>query len=142
MSAGISIVPIAEEHIGGFHALLDEVARERRWHAMQEAPRLEDLRKYVGDKIAAGTPHFIALAGTQPVGWCDVYTRPQASWRHNAVLGMGVLRSYRGRGIGAELLNALLHRAKEQGLTRIELTVRVDNANAKKLYEKAGFVVE
>ena len=41
-----------------------------------------------------------------------------------------------------QLLEATLRQAKEAGLTRIELTVRVDNENAKRLYEKFGFAVE
>lgn len=36
-------VPIAEEHIAGFRAALDGVARERRFLIFLEAPPYEDL---------------------------------------------------------------------------------------------------
>jgi ribosomal protein S18 acetylase RimI-like enzyme len=136
------VVPTEERHIEAFYATVDEVARERRYLAMTEAPPLEDMRKFVKANLAAGAPHFVALAGTELVGWCDTWIRPQAGWQHSGVLGMGVLRSHRGRGIGASLLEATLQRAKERGLTRIELAVRVDNVAAKKLYDRFGFSVE
>jgi len=109
---------------------------------MVEAPPLQDVRTYVLGNIASGVPHFVALAGAEVVGWCDVAPKPRATLKHSAVLGIGVARSYRGRGIGIQLLEATLRAAKAAGLTRIELTVRVDNEKAKRLYEKLGFAVE
>jgi RimJ/RimL family protein N-acetyltransferase len=58
------------------------------------------------------------------------------------VLGIGLHPSARHRGIGLPLLEATLARAWGSGLTRIELTVRTDNANAKALYERIGFSTE
>jgi putative acetyltransferase len=39
-------------------------------------------------------------------------------------------------------MDAAISKAWAKGLSRIELTVRTDNANAKALYERFGFVVE
>jgi len=136
------VVPTEERHIEAFRAAIDEVAREKRYLAQTEAPPLEDVRKFVMGNLAAGAPHFVALVGSDLVGWCDAWVRPQAGWRHCGILGMGVLRAYRGHGIGEALLEATLRRAREKGLTRVELAVRVDNEPAKKLYDKLGFVVE
>jgi ribosomal protein S18 acetylase RimI-like enzyme len=51
-SAVASIVPIAEEHIEGFRAAVDSVARERRYLARFEAPAEADVRIYVRENIA------------------------------------------------------------------------------------------
>jgi RimJ/RimL family protein N-acetyltransferase len=40
------------------------------------------------------------------------------------------------------LLEATIGAARKKGLTRIELYVRTDNGNARRLYEKFGFAVE
>jgi ribosomal-protein-alanine N-acetyltransferase len=45
----------------------------------------------------------------------------------------------RGRGIGTDLLNAVLAAAKQQKAHRIFLEVAVDNAAALALYNKTGF---
>jgi RimJ/RimL family protein N-acetyltransferase len=137
-----SIVPIAEEHIEGFRAALDGVARERRYLARFEAPAEADVRKYVLGNIARQVPHFVALVEGKVVGWCDIALRPQPAFAHSGVLGMGVLSAYRGHGIGHALLEATLLAAKARDISRVELTVRVDNERAKRLYETCGFVVE
>ena len=61
---------------------------------------------------------------------------------HVGTLGIGLIPRARHRGIGTKLLEATIARAWEKNLFRIELTVRTDNANAKALYERFGFVVE
>jgi RimJ/RimL family protein N-acetyltransferase len=142
VTAAYQVVPTEERHIEAFHATVDEVAREKRYLASTEAPPLEEVRKFVMSNLAAGAPHFVALSGAELVGWCDTWIRPQAGWRHCGVLGMGVLRSWRGRGVGAALLGATVNRAREKGLARIELSVRLDNVPATRLYEKFGFVIE
>ena len=136
------IVPISEQHIEGFRAAVDSVARERRYLALLEAPPEADTRKYVRDNIAGGAPHFVAVADGKVVGWCDVAVRPRLTQQHSGILGMGVIRDHRGKGIGRSLMQATLAAAKASGIRRIELTVRVDNEPAKHLYESFGFVTE
>jgi ribosomal protein S18 acetylase RimI-like enzyme len=136
------VVPVREEHIDGFRAAVDSVARERKYLALLEAPPEADTRSYVRQNIAERVPHFVALADGKVVGWCDVALMPWPSQRHSGVLGMGVIHSHRGRGVGRALLDATLLSAWEKGLTRVELTVRFDNEPAKRLYEGFGFVTE
>jgi len=137
-----SIVPIAEEHIEGFRAAVDSVARERRFLARFDVPPEADTRKYVLENIARRVPHFVAIVESKVVGWCDIARRPQAALAHSGVLGMGVISEYRGQGVGRALLEATLQAAKTRDIRRVELTVRVDNERAKRLYEICGFVVE
>ena len=139
---GIRVVPIAEEHIEGFHRALDAVARERRFLALLEAPPLPLVGRVVRESIAAGVPRVVAIVEDGVVGWCDVMPDSRPASRHVGVLGMGVVREHRGRGVGAALLTSALAAAREAGLTRVELTVREDNAAAIRLYERFGFVHE
>jgi ribosomal protein S18 acetylase RimI-like enzyme len=55
---------------------------------------------------------------------------------------MGVLKGYRGMGIGRGLLMAALDKARARGLERIELEVFASNQAAIALYKSAGFVIE
>ncbi|MBS4218663.1 GNAT family N-acetyltransferase [Bacillus sp. FJAT-49711] len=58
------------------------------------------------------------------------------------IYGMYVSPSYRGKGIGHELLKRVMEKAKLQDrLEQITLTVVSDNFSAKMLYEKMGFKV-
>jgi ribosomal protein S18 acetylase RimI-like enzyme len=92
--------------------------------------------------MADGVPHFVAITDGKVVGWCDIALKPRPTLRHSGVLGMGVISEYRGRGIGRALMHATLEAAKQRGIARIELTVRVDNEPAKRLYESFGFIAE
>ncbi len=136
------IVPISEEHIDGFRACVDEVARERLYLAMIEAPPPKQVREFVLGNIRSNAPAFVAVADGVVVGWCDVLAKPRAALAHSGVLGMGVRRQYRGRGMGGALMRATLEAARKRSLTRVELSVRADNERAKQLYERMGFVVE
>ena len=136
------IVPIAEDHIAGFHAAVDSVARERRYLAMLEAPPIAESATWVRNNIRKDFPQMVALVEGRVVGWCDVSPMERETLAHGGVLGMGVIDGFRGKGIGLALMRATLERAKAFGLTRVELTVREDNLRAKALYEKVGFVVE
>jgi ribosomal protein S18 acetylase RimI-like enzyme len=138
----VSVVPIAEDHVDGFRAAVDAVARERRYLALLEAPPLEESRKFVAQNIGKGHPHYVALIAGRVVGWCDALPYWQPTRAHTAVLGLGVLAAYRGQGIGKALLHATLERARAAGLTRIELTVRENNQRVVALYERFGFVRE
>jgi len=138
----IDIVPIAQEHIEGFRATLDAVARERIYLALLEAPPIEETRTFVSRNIARGYPQLVALDGERVVGWCDVMPIERAVLRHCGVLGIGLLPAYRGRGIGERLMRETLEAARAFGLTRIELTVRDDNPRAIALYVAFGFQVE
>ena len=136
------ILPIAEEHIESFRAAVDSVAREHHYLALLEAPPLETVRAFVRDNIRNGHPQFVALVDGSVVGWCDIVPKAWPSLRHSGILGMGVIQGFRGRGIGGALIAATIEAAKRKGLTRIELTVRIDNEPAKRLYEKFGFAYE
>jgi ribosomal protein S18 acetylase RimI-like enzyme len=141
-AASIAIVPIGRQHIAGFHAALDDVAKERRYLAMLEAPSFWRTRRLVLDTLRAGAVHVVAVANDGVVGWCDLRPKAAAALRHTAVLGMGIVAAYRGQGIGSRLLATALELAAERGIRRSELIVRSDNAPAIGLYRRFGFVAE
>ena len=138
----VEIAYVTEADVVSLHACLDAVARENRYLALTEAPPLARSREFVLQNIASGATHFVAREASTVVGWCDILPESAPAVRHCGSLGMGVLASHRGRGIGRQLLAASIAHARERGITRIELSVRADNVPAIKLYERAGFVRE
>ena len=135
----IDVVPIAAEHVEGFHQALDLVARERRYILMLEAPPLENVRAFVLRNIENEHAQFVALAAGKVVGWCDVLPKERESQSHCGSLGMAVLPDFRGRGVGSRLIMATLQKAWARGLVRVELGAYADNLRAIALYEKLGF---
>jgi RimJ/RimL family protein N-acetyltransferase len=59
-----------------------------------------------------------------------------------ADLGMSLAADARGRGVGGQLLDALLDAARDLGAHKVELQVWPHNEPALRLYLSRGFVVE
>jgi ribosomal protein S18 acetylase RimI-like enzyme len=138
----VAIKDIHADDIVPFRIAVDGVAREGRFLASNEAPSLDAVTRFVHTNLEFGYPHVVALADGALVGWCDITPEGRPLKRHVGLLGIGVVESWRRRGVGAALLNAALSRAADAGFLRIELSVRADNAAAISLYRKHGFVQE
>lgn len=133
------IVPLAAPHFTQLHAVLDAVAREKRFLAMTQAPPAEETMAFLRQNLENDRPHFVALLDGVVVGWCDVLPVFGQARAHIGTLGIGLLPLARHRGLGRQLMDAAIEKAWRQGLARIELTVRADNPNARALYERMGF---
>ncbi|HSQ88885.1 GNAT family N-acetyltransferase, partial [Romboutsia sp.] len=62
--------------------------------------------------------------------------------KHTAYIVIGIREKFRGKGIGSKLFSELDIWARENNITRLELSVICSNVVAKHLYEKNGFEVE
>lgn len=86
-------------------------------------------------EAAQGHQFFLAYAEGEPVGYASSYHEGEIAWLKKLYL----LPSYRGTGVGAQLLTrALNHFAKT---TEHRLLVNPENQGARKFYERMGFVV-
>jgi RimJ/RimL family protein N-acetyltransferase len=138
----VEVRPGTPADVDAFLECLDSVARERRFLAMVEAPPPAAARAFLDDAWAHGMILYLAVEGVQVVGWCDVTPMRWEGLRHSGRLGMGVLKPWRGRGIGTRLLVTTLTAARDAGLRRVELDVFASNTKAIALYERQGFVRE
>ena len=78
-----------------------------------------------------------AVRGKQIVGLGLLGVRGKRGW----IGGMGVIPSFRGRGIGRRIMEYLLERARRLGLRDIQLEVITRNKPAFQLYRSLGFEV-
>src|SRR5262249_39658516 len=102
---------------------LDVVAREKAYLSFFEAPPLEESRRFWGALIDKKCPFEVAVDDGRVVGWCDIEPIARPAFSHVGLLGMGLLPSHRGAGLGRRLLASALERARESGLERVELHV-------------------
>jgi len=135
----VEIVAIREEHIDGFWQCLDSVARERRWLGGFEAYPIESTREFIMGMIENDNPQFVALDSDKVVGWIDISPSRLPVSTHVGGLGMGLMKGYRGQGLGSKLMQAALDKAREKGLKRVELEVYPHNEAGIALYKKFGF---
>lgn len=138
----LAIVPPAERYFEGMRQALDVVAREKKYLAFLQAPPVEETYAFYRNILENDLCQVIAVQDGAVVGWCDVLPTHGEARAHVGTLGVAVMPLLRGRGIGTKLIEAVIPKAWGKGFSRIELTVRTDNTNAKALYEKFGFTVE
>jgi RimJ/RimL family protein N-acetyltransferase len=137
----ILVRPIRVEDAEGFHAALDSVARENRYLRLTEAPPIAATRQFIAANIERGNSQLVAIDDGEVVGWCDICRSDERGSEHCGFLGMGLISSHRGRGIGRQLITQTLAAAAPT-FERVELDVYSGNLAAIALYEKVGFVHE
>ena len=119
----ITISPLAHSHL----AHVAEVEK-----ACFNAPWSETS---LGLLLTGQNGGLVALDGRRAVGYIGYLCAVD----EYEITNVAVSPDYRRRGIGEALLSALLSQARENGIVRITLDVRVSNIPATSLYQKLGF---
>src|SRR6516164_5731861 len=102
-----AIVPIAAEHIPGFRAVVDAVAREKKFLAFLEAPPLDETTKFVLNNIEQKNPQFVVLRHANVVGGGDVLRNAKRTVSaHCGTLGISLWPKFRGRATGGNPMQA------------------------------------
>jgi RimJ/RimL family protein N-acetyltransferase len=135
----VKIRPARKSDAKGFNACVGAVAEERRYIALTRRPPLTASKKWMAFVLGAKFPLLVAVDGKRIVGWCDVAPRDIPGFEHTGGLGMGLVAEFRGRGVGARLLKAVIARCRKRGIEKIELQVLASNRAARALYRKFGF---
>ena len=89
------------------------------------------------------TPNHLLLAPVMDeriIGWCRVFAGPFPKTGHVADVGIGLLAPYRGQGIGAALMEHAIAWAIARGFEKLTADTFDDNARARALFRKMGFV--
>jgi GNAT superfamily N-acetyltransferase len=68
------------------------------------------------------------------VGFSTFYARPLVN-----IHDLAILPAFRGHGVGRQLLEGVLDKAKKLGCCKVTLEVHEGNTRAKQIYEAAGF---
>jgi L-phenylalanine/L-methionine N-acetyltransferase len=114
------------------------------WGTLQiPFPSVEQWRKKTAEPLE-GLYSLVACFDREVVGQIGLQTFPNRPRRHHVgAIGMMVRDDWQGKGIGAQLMQAVVDLAdKWLNLARLELEVYPDNEPAIKLYKKFGFQVE
>ena len=135
----VKIRPGGSEDLPAIHAALFLAAN---WDPAREPRLLEDptLAPYREGWGQDGDLVVIAEDDGQAIG--AAYCRLTNGYGHiddeTPEITVGVESSYRGRGIGRQLMSALAELALQNGFTRLSLSVDAANP-ARRLYERAGY---
>jgi len=109
----------------------------------REAPTVEEEIEFI--RSHAEPPNSTLLIAEQDgdiIGVIGFMGGTRAEQRHTGEFGISVAREYRGQGIGAALIEALVDWAPEGGISRTECYSWANNPGSARLYRRMGFVEE
>ena len=138
----VEIRPIQNSDAESFRLALDSVAKEKEYLLLEEAPPIDSVRFFIANNIEKGYPQFVAVKNDAVIGWADLIPPDLPGLKHSARLGMGVIKYYRGMGLGSALLKSVIDAAVGSGFVRLELEVYTANQKAISLYKRFGFEEE
>lgn len=119
------------------------VAAEGRWTGV-ETPFDREARRARLDALRAGPMSAVLVADTAAAGGPGIvgYISIEIASYGVADIGMLVIAGWRGRGVGAAMLDAAIEWASAAGAHKMALEVWPHNSAAIELYRRAGFVEE
>jgi predicted acetyltransferase len=133
----------------------DYTSRKKAYHNRISVPELEkDFNSYVerqigfpcGEHLPEGyVPYsdFWLVDGEEFVGRVTVrHALTDYLMKFGGHIGYDIRPSKRGQGYGNEILRLALEKAKELGITRVLITVDVQNIASRKIVESNGGVFE
>lgn len=93
------------------------------------------------EKIDRFAEFYAAFSEGEPAGYAAMYNNDRAS-KAAYISSIGVRPAFQKQKTGSALLRNCIESAKENGMKRLRLEVRKDNAGAIRFYKRHGFVRE
>jgi ribosomal protein S18 acetylase RimI-like enzyme len=103
---------------------------------------VESIEKTILAATASGSLILVAEDKDVIVGFLTAERGFARRIHHSAYIVVGILASQRGQGLGKKLFTDLENWAKNNQITKLELTVSVRNEPGIRLYKSMGFAVE
>lgn len=125
--------------------MLLELDKETEYMLFEADERPNDINRVkamINQSINGDNLLLIATEDDNIIGFLSAQRGIIRKIKHAAYIVVGIREKFRGKGIGKKLFCELDLWAKENNISRLELTVMCPNSMAKQLYEKNGFEVE
>jgi RimJ/RimL family protein N-acetyltransferase len=133
-----SVRPATADDLERLFELVDAVVGEEKWLGAQppldRATTIDQWRADLDDPDAA---RFVVEDNVRLVGEANAHLIGG-----RAALGMQVAEEYRARGVGTALLRATVEWAQAKDAHKVTLQVWPHNEQARRLYERFGFLEE
>ncbi|GAB6169610.1 GNAT family N-acetyltransferase [Clostridium carnis] len=121
---------------------LDKETEYMMFEPNERPNNIDRIHEMIRQCIDGDNLLLVATEDNDIIGFLSAQRGVANRIKHTAYIVVGIRAVFRGMGIGKALFSKLDLWARENGVTRLELTVMCPNTTAKYLYEQSGFEVE
>lgn len=133
--------PWREEDVAALRQIAAVAHRDSRFYYDTNFPRgrCDELYQVWIERSCRGYADAVFVAELEGIasGYVTCHLMPDGSGQIGLV---GVAESVRGRGMGAQLLQAALAYFRQQGVTMVRVVTQGRNTGAQRLYQRQGFL--
>ena len=122
----MEFLQLSKEHLATVMDLEQKLFPEDAWSSTSMA-----------SELAANHTYYLGIFAPELIGYAGLSTA--AGSFSSDIQTIGIASEQRGKGLGRELMQRLIAKARELGSEQIMLEVRADNAVAIALYKDLGF---
>ena len=141
MSAPVSIRPATEADLPAILAIYNEVIANTTAAYVYDAHTLEMRRQWFHDLKSGGWPVIVAEHGGAVAGFgCIGVFRTKPGYKYCGEHTVHVHTDHRGKGIGREVLLALIQEAERMELRTLIGGIDAENTVSLKLHADLGFI--
>ncbi|MGE7780403.1 N-acetyltransferase family protein [Peribacillus sp. NPDC097264] len=137
---------IRVDDAGDFINLVKDVEHTSEFMLMEPGERKatpEQLRKQLEViKQQQNSTIFVGEDQGKLIGYLMAMGGSVKRTNHSAYLVIGILKEYRGKGVGKSLFQNVIKWASHHDISRLELTTVIQNEAGIALYKKFGFDIE
>ena len=131
------------EKLANLTKKIEESSKYMLWEARERNIQTDNQLKMIKSmKAAENSTILVAEKDNELVGFLLAIGGNARRTRHSTYIVIGILKGFRGQGIGTELFNELEQWADNNNISRLELTVVTKNEAGLSLYKKVGFEIE
>lgn len=120
--------------------VIDQVCAESDWMATRKFTLTIPWLHAFSEPACAFHLLLVAESAGKFVGWCRLFPE-RCEYFETCELGIGILPDYRHKKIGSDFIDLAFKWARNIDITRVDLSVHIDNRIAVSLFKKFNFEV-
>jgi phosphinothricin acetyltransferase len=134
------IRPATASDAAAISAIYDHYVRTTSHNFEYETPDAAEIARRMEDVRTAGLPYLVALVKGNIVGYAyATQWRPRPAYRFAVEDSLYVDKEWAGRGIGRQLLTALIEGCRKAGIKQMVAGIGGDNPASVALHTGLGF---
>lgn len=133
------IRPVTPNDAEAIAAIYNEYVLRTTISFEEKALSCDDMRRRI-TAIAADYPYLVYEEQGEVAGYCYVHAwKERPVYRHTAETTIYLSPAHTGKGIGRQLMQALVEACRQQGLHTLIACITADNTTSRRLHERLGF---